>query len=72
MSKEIEMEISTDTISKTECGFCHEIVNSLDLELTQVPLSYFKLWACDDCRRGAKIESKNGYQFKADGKTLDI
>lgn len=40
--------------SRVACEFCNQIVNAIDLELTQVPLSYAKLWACDECRRIAK------------------
>ena len=44
--------------SKSECDFCFEMVNSLDLELMEIPLSHIKLWACDECRKITKGDNR--------------
>jgi ribosomal protein L37AE/L43A len=57
------LKIEEMKTSKANCDFCYEIVNAIDLELTQVPLSKTKMWACDDCR-GIIKQTSSDLKFK--------
>jgi hypothetical protein len=48
--KKFEENFAKIKWTKTECEFCFQEVNAIDLQLIKVPLSESSLWACDECR----------------------